>query len=375
MVRTVLPPSRPLRAMFGGLVVVAAAAILIRVLTGVDVGATLRALSRSGPLAVLALAPFIVSMVLDAAGMSLLLRALGRAVPFGGLLAIRIATEALHLTAPAGFLVADSTTAVLLEARSGVPLREGAVLAVARKWLVMRAHAIYIGIGAACGWGALSAMSRTHLGGPWLAWAVAGGALMPLALSLGVGAGFRGGDMIARAQAALGRVPWRSFQRAVAGWRAGAVEVDGHMASVGAARGMTRAATLAFFACWLGESLDTAVVLKLVGAPFDFAFAMGAEVGISLLRSVGNFAPAGLGLQDAGYATMLSGLGLPIDTAAAFVILKRAKELAWIAFGYALLAVLRSPAGGVLPRWVRRVVARPSAARGYAFAASGASKP
>jgi glycosyltransferase 2 family protein len=353
--------------------------VLLRALGGVDLANTLRALSRSGPWALVALAPFLVSTAFDAAGMTLLMRAMARAVPFGRMLAIRIATEALHVTVPAGFLVSDSTTAVLLQARSGVPLREGAVLAVARKWLVMRAHGIYIALGAACGWGALSAMSRSHLGGPWLAWAVAGGALVPLGLSLGVGAGFRGGAAaVARAQSAIGSIPWEALRRAVAGWRAGAVEVDGHMASVGAARTVTRTATLAFFACWLGESLDTAIILRLVGAPFDFALAMGAEVGISLLRSVGNFAPAGLGLQDAGYATMLSGLGIPVDTAAAFVIFKRAKEMAWIAFGYALLASLRSPAGSLVPAWVHRVRRgglRAIASRSYAFAASGASKP
>jgi hypothetical protein len=335
----------------------------------------LRALSRPGPWALVALAPFLFSTACDAAGMVVLMRAIGRVVPFGRMLAIRIATEALHLTAPAGFLVADSTTAVLLHAGSGVPLREGAVLAVARKWLVMRAHAIYIGLGALSGWGALSAMSRSHLGGPWLAWAVAGGALVPLTLSLGVGAGFRGGHAVARVQSALGRIPWEALQRAVGGWRAGAVEVDGHMAAVGASGKVTRAASLAFLACWLGESLDTAIVLDLVGAPFDFTLAMGAEVGISLLRSIGNFAPAGLGLQDAGYATMLSGLGIPVDTAAAFVILKRAKEMAWIAFGYALLAALRSPAGLRVPAWMRRAAVRAAGARPYAFAASGASKP
>jgi hypothetical protein len=358
-----------------GFVVAAAGVVLLRALAGVDLSATLRAVARPGPWAAIALAPFVASTAFDAAGMVLLMRALGRTVPFARMLAIRIATEALHLTAPAGFLVADSATAVLLQARSGVALREGAVLAVARKWLVMRAHGIYIALGALSGWAALSAMSRSHLGGPWLAWAVAGGALVPLALSACVGAGFRGGGAVARVQSVLGKIPWPALRRAVAGWRAGAAEVDGHMAAVGAARAVTRTATLAFIGCWLGESLDTAIVLRLVGGPFDFALAMGAEVGISLLRSIGNFAPAGLGLQDAGYAAMLSGFGVPIDTAAAFVILKRAKEMTWIAFGYALLAALRSPAGPCVPDWARRIAVRAAGARPYAFAASGASKP
>jgi uncharacterized membrane protein YbhN (UPF0104 family) len=126
-------------------------------------------------------------------------------------------------------------------------------------------------------------------------------------------------------------------------WRSGAVEVDTHLARIGAARAITWLAALSFFGGWLGEALDTAVIVRLVGGPFDFAFAMAAEVGISLLRSVGNVAPAGLGVQDAGYATLFPALGLPIETTAAFVLLKRGKELVWIAAGYALLAMLRQP--------------------------------
>jgi uncharacterized membrane protein YbhN (UPF0104 family) len=372
----VLPRSRAARTIFAGLVVAAAGFILLRVLRGVDPAVTLRALSGAGPWALLAFLPFVASMAFDSTGMVLLMRALGRTVPLGRMLAIRLATEALHLTAPAGFLVADSTAAVLLQDRSGVPLREGAVLAVARKWLVMRAHGIYIAAGALVGWSALAGMSRAHLGGPWLPWAVLGLALMPSALSLGVGLGFRGGDAVARVHRALEKVPFAAVRRAAAGWRAGAQAVDGHMATVGASRGVTRTATLAFLGCWLGESLDTAIILKLVGGPFDFALAMGAEVGISLVRSIGNFAPAGLGLQDAGYATMFAGLGVPIDTAAAFVLFKRSKEVLWIACGYALLAALRSPAGSMLPGWARRAAARLAASRPYApLATSGASKP
>lgn len=93
-----------------GFVVVAAGFVLLRALAGVDLAATLRAVSRPGPWVAVALAPFVVSTAFDAAGMTLLMRALGRTVPFGRMLAIRIATEALHLTAPAGFLVADSAT-------------------------------------------------------------------------------------------------------------------------------------------------------------------------------------------------------------------------------------------------------------------------
>jgi uncharacterized membrane protein YbhN (UPF0104 family) len=58
------------------------------------------------------------------------------------------------------------------------------------------------------------------------------------------------------------------------------------------------------------------------------------------VRHVVFVVPAGLGVQDLGYVTGLAALGVPDATSlgAAFVLVKRAKELLWTAFGYALLA-------------------------------------
>jgi uncharacterized membrane protein YbhN (UPF0104 family) len=51
------------------------------------------------------------------------------------------------------------------------------------------------------------------------------------------------------------------------------------------------------------------------------------------------FSPGGLGVQDLGYMAFLSALGIPEAPAvsAAFVVLKRSKEILWIGVGYALL--------------------------------------
>ena len=225
-----------------------------------------------------------------------------------------------------------------------MPVAEGAVLAIARKWLVMRAHAAYILLGAACGAAALTGVSGRLLGGRWLAWAVAASALAPLSLSLALGMGFRGQPALVRLQSALGRLPWRAARERVAGWRCGAIAVDEHLASVGAAGAATWLATATYFACWLVEAFETALILRLVGGPLDLGLAMAVEVGVSLVRSIGNVAPAGLGVQDAGYAVLFEALGVPAPTTAAFVLLKRGKEVVWIAAGYALLATMRRPA-------------------------------
>jgi glycosyltransferase 2 family protein len=324
--------------------VAVAGALLVRTFAGIDTRATWQAVADAGRWAPLALLPFVLGMTLDATGIGILLRTLGHSVPLAKLLPIRIATEALHLTAPAGFVVADSAAAALLDARCGVPVSEGAVLAIARKWLVMRAHGAYIMLGAVCGAAVLAGISGRVLGGGWLPWAVGASGLVPLSLSIAVGSGFRGRPALLRLQTALCRLPWPALRAHVARWRGGAVTVDGHLARIGAARTSTWLAAASFFGAWLVESLETAIVLRLVGGPLDLGFAMGVEVGISLLRSIGNVAPAGLGVQDAGYAVLFEAMGLPAHTAAAFVLLKRGKEIVWIGVGYSLLAVMRRSA-------------------------------
>jgi hypothetical protein len=331
------------RAVVTGVILGCAAWLLARAFRSIDVGATLHAVLRIGALAPLTLLPFLGAMALDALGIRILLGLMGRRVPFGRLLPIRIATEALHVTAPAGFLVADSATAKLLDLHFGVPLADGGMLAVARKWLVMRAHAFYLALGALCGASMLAAASQRSFGGPWLPWAIGASALAPLVLSIALGQGMRGGGMALALHRLLGAFPWPALRRKAERWRDGAVSVDARLAQVGRAKAATRTASAFFLGCWLFEALDTAMVIWLVGGPTNLVFALACEVGISMLRSMGNVAPAGLGVQDAGYATLLPAMGLSPDVTAAFVLVKRAKELVWIGVGYGLLAALRRP--------------------------------
>ena len=333
---------RVARAACGVVVVGCAGALLVRVFAGVDVHALLAALAHAGRLAPLAVLPFMAGMAADAAGMQMLLGAMGRPAPMSMLFPIRAATEALHMTAPAGFVVADTATAALLDTRCDVPLGEGAVLVVARKWLVMRAHALYIVLGAAVGAASLVTVSERLLGARWTALAVAFAlALVPLSLSAVVGLGFRGGPTLARLQHAAERLPWAALKERVRRLRPGAETGDVLLARVGAAHGATGSATVAFLCCWVAEAVDTAFIAWLVTGRFDLPLAFAVETGVSLIRSVANVAPAGLGVQEAGYAGLLTATGVGVDAAAAFVVLKRCKEAFWIALGYALLAGLR----------------------------------
>ena len=123
---------------------VLAATFFVWLLVHVGGKDTWRALGCSGPLVVFGLVPFAVGMSMDSLGTMVILRAMGRRTTFAQMLPVRIASEALHFSIPGGFVASDTATALLLSSRSDVKIPDGVVALIARKWLVMRAHAIHV---------------------------------------------------------------------------------------------------------------------------------------------------------------------------------------------------------------------------------------
>lgn len=320
-----------------------AVAIVGRLVSQADAASTWRAVSSAGPLVAVALVPFAIGMTLDAWGMVVLLRGLGHRTSLAQMLPVRFASEALHATLPAGFVASDTATAILLEKRAGVPVRDGVVASIARKWLVMRAHAAYIAVGAVAGFATLTALARA-LHAPALPWVVLASAGVPLALSAALGAGLLGRSTFARLHATLARIPSRRLARWLHSHRHEAVASDGQVSRLRSARGASGAATLAFLGAWCFEALESALLLHLVGADIDLASVFAFEAGLSMVRSGIVLAPSGLGVVDLGYVTVLSALGADAGVVTAFVLLRRAKEAVWVAAGYAILAALRGRA-------------------------------
>jgi uncharacterized membrane protein YbhN (UPF0104 family) len=319
---------------------VVAVAIVARLVARADAASTWLAVSSAGPFVVLAFVPFAIGMTFDAWGMVILLRGLGHGTSLAQMLPVRFATEALHATLPAGFVASDTATALLLEKRCGVPVRDGVVASIARKWLVMRAHAAYIAVGAIAGFAALAALARA-LHAPALPWLVLASAGVPLALSAALGAGLLGRSTFFRLHAALARLPSRRLQRWLDSRRHEAVATDGQVARLRGARLATSSATLAFLGCWCFEALESALLLHLVGAHVELVSVFAFEAGLSMVRSAVVLAPSGLGVVDLGYATVLQALGVEPGAVAGFVLMRRAKEAVWAAAGYATLAALR----------------------------------
>ena len=68
---------------------------------------------------------------------------------------------------------------------------------------------------------------------------------------------------------------------------------------------------------------------------------MVLETALILVRGLAVPVPAGIGVQDAGYVLSLRALGVADATTvgAAFVVMKRGRDLFWIVVGFATLAL------------------------------------
>jgi uncharacterized membrane protein YbhN (UPF0104 family) len=95
-----------------------------------------------------------------------------------------------------------------------------------------------------------------------------------------------------------------------------------------------------FLAGWLCESVESYLILKLLGVELGFFAVASIEAMLSFAKNVAFVVPAGIGVQDVGYVSCLTALGVhdALNLGAAFSVLKRGKELLWATLGYILLA-------------------------------------
>lgn len=89
---------------------------------------------------------------------------------------------------------------------------------------------------------------------------------------------------------------------------------------------------------WLGSAAEAWAGLSLLGADVDFKVALALEAAVYAGRNAAFFVPGAVGVQEGIYAACGAALGLPMEIAAAFSVVKRGRE--------ALLGV-----GGLLMGW------------------------
>jgi hypothetical protein len=169
-------------------------------------------------------------------------------------------------------------------------------------------------------------------------------------LAFGVAGAFANGRIADRVLGLLSALPHRGLRLVLGRRRVAFSHTDDLTARYFAADFLrTTLFPGVFFLCgWLCESIESFLILRLLGVELSFFTIAAVEVMLSFLKNVLFVLPAGIGVQDVGYVSCFAALGVadPLDTGAAFSLLKRGKELFWAMIGYGLLA---SEARSALP--------------------------
>jgi uncharacterized protein (TIRG00374 family) len=296
-----------------------------------------------GPVIALVLLPWGIAMTLQGIGYARILRALHRTTSFPRLVSVLLSAEAVLMSFPAGAALAETINPYLLKRRCGVPMTEGTAAVAAKKTLILLTNAVYMGIAVIVGAAWLRDASRALIGGSGLVWLVALAAVGVLFSALGMSWALFSGGLAARSHGLLGRIPSARLRKWLEEKKTGFAETDGHFASLFGTRAKDLAlAAPAFLACWLVEGAEAYLILRLLGVHISYAEVLAFEVVVSLLKSLAFMVPAGIGIQDAGYVAFFGAFGIPDapTLGVAFVLIKRAKELFWIAIGFLLFVVM-----------------------------------
>lgn len=319
---------------------VVATALVAWCFRSVDPRAVFQSIVAIGPWLGLAFLPQLIGLSLETWGWRAVLQEAGHRVSFRSLWAIRVATEAVGQMVPGGALVGESIKPALLERHCGLPVPVGVAATAHRKYVRLVGHGLYVIAGVLLAGQALRSVSARWLGSSGLD-----------LLLLGVGVGLLGGAALLAQVFGRGRLAVRlhGFLSALplcarlARHQQSFSDADHHTSRFFAVRGRRLILPVAAAtAAWCCEAFESWLILHLLGGALGFGSVVGFELSISLARQVLFLLPAGLGVQEAGYMSALSAVGPSgvVSLAAAFVVVKRLKELGWGAFGFGVLGLL-----------------------------------
>lgn len=342
------PSSRPSRLtawLRAAGVLLAAGALAITFRT-VDLGDVRGRVASLGWAALLVPLPSLVSLMIDTLTWRSVFSALGLPVRARVLYGIRLGTEAAMLTLPVGVAWCESLKLYLLTRWCGATTPLAIAGAAVHRYLFIASQCLFVAAMVLGAWSQLHTHSAAIVGVngllPWLGLGAAA-ALATLATSAKLA--LHRGALAQRLLQGLSRVPWAPLQRALERRTAAFSSTDAHLARYFDQPFAARVRRIAGMAvAWTFESVETFFILRLLGVELDFFTVASMEVLASLLRHTFFMVPAGLGVQDLGYATFLGGLGVSggLEVAAAFSVLKRTKELFVASIGYTVVGVGRA---------------------------------
>jgi glycosyltransferase 2 family protein len=339
---------------------------LVRKVLHLDFAHAVDLIRRAGVVTALIVLPYPIAMAVDTFTGRLLLGTMGTKPGFRPLYAIRLASEAVLLSLPVGTAFAESLSMFLLHRVCKVAPTRGIAFIVGKRWLLLRAHGVYVLLSGLLGYGVLAAHSTALIHAPGLPLLVLASTVVPFGIAAAMAATLEGGTAARAVGRAIENLPIAGVQHWIRRRSEHFGETDAALARVlQLGRRPIRFFMGLLLAAWLMDTVETWLILHVLGVRIGFVEVYSFEAGLSLVRSMAFFVPAGLGVQDLGYFAFFSALGVPdaMGVGAAFVLLKRTKELFWVCVGYTVLFGLRvkiargHPSSG---REERDEVARPT---------------
>lgn len=309
-----------------------------------DLGRALGLVHSLGWTIPLLVLPNLVAVLFETIGWRMAFSRLGERPRLPSLFAVRLMADAVMLGLPSGAVIAESLQPYLLRRRCGVPFEVGIVAGVGRKFLVVMSHGLFLALSVPLAWPALERASRAAIGRGGLPWLLLAGAAALVGAAAGVAAVGVHGRLGDRAHRGLDRFGGRWLSSWLESNALRFQQADRHLAAFFRGRpGGLVASVGTYMLGWLARAVETLVFLRLLGVDVELGSAMVMETALILVRAMAVPVPAGLGVQDAGYVLSLRGLGVADATTvgAAFVLLKRGKDLFWIASGFLLLLASR----------------------------------
>lgn len=292
------------------------------------------AAARLGPLALgVILIPSGIMYAVEAYGWRVTLGSYAQMVPFWRLFAIRTAGEVVNMTTPAAYMGGEPIKAYLLK-KHRVPIVEGLASVVIAKTTMTIAEVLFILVGIALGFWMLGIDGSSGQ-------MVAAGLLSAGLLVFGT-AGF---VFVQR----RGIFAWILETLRGLGWRIGWLEArEETLRSLDATilnfymhhQGAFYASTFLYLVGWMAEALEVYVIVSCLGGPADPLTAVSIGALSVFIKGGTFFIPGSLGAQDAGNLLLLQSFGYSDVTGITFALLRRFRELVWIALGLVCLAMM-----------------------------------
>jgi uncharacterized membrane protein YbhN (UPF0104 family) len=306
-----------------------------------DLAQVTRLLGGIGIAAILLFLPYAVVILLDAIGWRECMTGKER-IHLREIFIIRLSTDAVMNTFPAGVAFAETLRSVLLRDRFGLRMTDAVAATLLSKINIAVAQMLFV-IGGFIIALSLHRTAFTHLGmlsSPaeiTVAFIVTGALMGALSLPYS-------GARLTQLSGLLGRIRVPILQRMITRFHSSLVHIDRYVTAFAREHRPRLFRALGYFLLsWLMMAAETWLILSLLHSGVTFLQAVALEALLSLVKILFFFIPSAMGAQEVGILTILSAYGIPevAAVAAAFIILRRGKELFWALSGISLFGYLR----------------------------------